>query len=328
MKSCFVISPISLPGTEVREHADDVFDFIIRPAAEKAGYNPVRADHEARPGTITEHMYDHILGDDLLIAILTGHNPNVFYEVAVAEAAARPLILLIADGQTIPFDISSRRVLQYDLKPRTLQKGTYSDSLLRSIKELEAAGGDNKVAFRPSLKPLGAGESTWRMVPRSRDVSREDYIGLVASARSFVRYQGLALFAYVKIAGFAEAIKAALARGVEMRVLLMHPDNPVLPHMVRDFSANYAENVRSEIRSGIEFWTKMASHGPLTVRLQTKGTMFGLLQQSDSQVISTPYSLARSTSESPTILAPAGTQYFNAMKEDYEWQWGRAEPSV
>ena len=118
MKSCFVISPIGLPGSEIREHADDVFDFIIKPAAEKAGYAPFRADHEARPGTITEQMYDHILGDDLLIAILTGHNPNVFYEIAVAEAAARPLILLIDKGQSIPFDISTRRMLQYDLKPR------------------------------------------------------------------------------------------------------------------------------------------------------------------------------------------------------------------
>jgi hypothetical protein len=157
MKSCFVISPIGLPGSEIREHADDVFDFIIKPAAEKAGYAAVRADHEARPGTITEQMYDHILGDDLLIAILTGHNPNVFYEVAVAEAAARPLILLIENGHDIPFDISARRVLQYDLKPRALNNGTHIDGLFRSITELETSGGNSKVPFRPSLKPLGAG---------------------------------------------------------------------------------------------------------------------------------------------------------------------------
>src|SRR5476651_739987 len=133
MKACFVISPISLPGSELREHADDVFDFIIKPATDKAGYTPIRADHEARPGTITEHMYDHILGDDLLIAVLTGHNPNVFYEVAVAEAAARPLILLIENGHSIPFDISTRRMLQYDLKPRALHDGTHIDGLFRSI---------------------------------------------------------------------------------------------------------------------------------------------------------------------------------------------------
>jgi hypothetical protein len=328
MKSCFVISGIGLPGSEVREHADDVFDFIIKPAAEKAGYVPVRADHEARPGTITEHMYDHILGDDLLIAILTGHNPNVFYEVAIAEAGARPLILLIENSEGIPFDISMRRVLQYDLKPRSLQNGTHVESLLRAIKELEGAGSDSKVPFRPSLKPLGAVDSLWSLVPRSRDVAREDCIGLVTSARSFVHYQGMSLFSYAKMLGFQDAAPAALTRGVEMRVLLMHPDNPVLAHMIRDFSANYVENIRAEIKSGIEFWTKMASHGPLTIRFQKNGTMSGLLQQSDLRAIYTQYSRARSTSECPTILAPAGTPFYDAMKEDGEWQWNRADAEV
>jgi hypothetical protein len=325
MKSCFVISPIGLPGSEIREHADDVFDFIVKPAAEKAGYAPVRADHEARPGTITEQMYDHILGDDLLIAILTGHNPNVFYEVAVAEAAARPLILLIENSHDIPFDISARRVLQYDLKPRTLHNGTHSDALFRSITELETSRASSKVPFRPSLKPLGSGEALWRLIPRSRDVPREDCIGLVTSARSFVRYQGLALFSYAKMIGFDEALRGALARGVEIRVLLMHPDNAALPHMMREFTTTYVENIRGEIRSGAEFWGSMASHGPLSVRFQKNGVMCGLLQQSDSRAIITQYSLARSTAECPTILAPAGTPLYDAMKEDYEWQWDRAD---
>jgi hypothetical protein len=328
MKSCFVISPIGPPGSEIREHADDVFDFIVKPAAEKAGYVPVRADHEARPGTITEQMYDHILGDDLLIAILTGHNPNVFYEVAVAESAARSLILLIENGHAIPFDISGRRVLKYDLKPRTLQNGTYVDSLYRSITELEVGGGNFKVPFRPSLKPLGAGEALWRLVPRSRDISREDCIGLVASARSFVRYQGLALFSYAKMITFEETVRAALARGVEIRVLLMHPDNAALPHMMREFTTNHVQNIRGEIKSGAEFWTKMASHGPLTLRFQKTGAMFTLLQQSDSRTILTPYSPARSTSECLTFLAPAGTPLYDAAKEDYEWQWDRADAAI
>jgi hypothetical protein len=329
MKSCFVISPISLPGTALREHADDVFDFIIKPATDKASYTPIRADHEARPGTITEHMYDHILGDDLLVAVLTGHNPNVFYEVAIAESAARPLILMIEQGQTIPFDISARRVLPYDLKPRALQTGTHVDALVRSIRELEADSGSvSKVPFRPTLKPLGAEESLWRLVPRSRDVSREDCIGLVTTAQSFVRYQGLSLFSYAKMIGFEEAARNALGRGVEMRVLLMHPDNTVLPHMIRDFAANHVENIRAEIKSGAEFWTKMATHGPLTIRFQTSGVMPGLLQQSDSRTIFTQYSPARPTSESATILTSVGTPFYDAMKQDFDWRWDRAEPPI
>ncbi len=328
MKSCFVISPIGVPGSDVREHADDVFDFIIRPAAEKAGYAPVRADHEARPGTITEQMYDHILGDDLLIAILTGHNPNVFYEIAVAEAAARPLILLIEDGQSVPFDISARRVLAYDLKPRPLITGAHVDNLFRTITELEASKGEAKVPFRPSLKPLGAGDALWRLVPRSRDVPREDCIGLISAARTFVHYQGLALFSFAKMIGAEDAIRAALGRKVEFQVLLMHPDNPALAQTIRGFAANYVDSVRAEIRSGAEFWQKMASHGPLTVRFQKSGAMFGLIQQNESRSIYTPYSTARSTSECPSILTPAGTPFYIAVKEDYDWQWDRAEASL
>ena len=31
-KKCFVISPIGPPDSEIREHADDVFEYIIKPA--------------------------------------------------------------------------------------------------------------------------------------------------------------------------------------------------------------------------------------------------------------------------------------------------------
>ena len=109
--NCFVISPIGSEGTDVREHANDVFDYIIKPACEAANIIAMRADHDSRPGMITDQMYGCILADDLIIGVLTFHNPNVFYEVAIAEAAARPLILMIEEGASIPFDIKDRRIL-------------------------------------------------------------------------------------------------------------------------------------------------------------------------------------------------------------------------
>ena len=85
MKTCFVISPIGNEASEVREHADDVFEYIIKPATERSGFRALRGDHESKPGVITEQMYDSILGDDLIVAVLTYFNPNVFYEIAIAE---------------------------------------------------------------------------------------------------------------------------------------------------------------------------------------------------------------------------------------------------
>ena len=70
-KTCFVISPIGKAGSEVREHADDVYDFIVQPALSAKGYKVSRGDHITRPGKISDQMYSSILDDDLLIAILT-----------------------------------------------------------------------------------------------------------------------------------------------------------------------------------------------------------------------------------------------------------------
>lgn len=89
-RRAFVISPIGPEGSATRDHANDVFEFIIAPALAEVGLEPARADHLAEPGRITEQMFDAILGDSLCIAVLSGQNPNVYYELAIAHAAARP----------------------------------------------------------------------------------------------------------------------------------------------------------------------------------------------------------------------------------------------
>jgi hypothetical protein len=50
-----------MEGSAIPEHADNVFDSIIRPATEKKGFKAIRADHDSAPGIITERMYDCIL---------------------------------------------------------------------------------------------------------------------------------------------------------------------------------------------------------------------------------------------------------------------------
>ena len=54
---------------------------------ETCGLATLRSDHLHEPGKITEQMYRELLGSDLSIAVLTGYNPNVFYELALAQAA-------------------------------------------------------------------------------------------------------------------------------------------------------------------------------------------------------------------------------------------------
>ncbi|GAA1306351.1 hypothetical protein GCM10009610_18710 [Pseudonocardia xinjiangensis] len=65
-------------------------------------------------GTITSQIIDGLLQSDLVIADLTDHNPNVFYELAIRHAVAKPFIQLIAEGQTLPFDIQGLRTIFLD----------------------------------------------------------------------------------------------------------------------------------------------------------------------------------------------------------------------
>ena len=55
------------------------------------------------------------------IALLTGYNPNVFYELAVAQCAGRPVIVMAEKGLELPFDIHDLRCVYYDFSPRPMR---------------------------------------------------------------------------------------------------------------------------------------------------------------------------------------------------------------
>lgn len=113
-KRLFIISPIGDPGSDTRIRADQVKKYIIDPIAEEMDYETCRADVISEPGRITDQIVERLINDDLVVADLTDHNPNVFYELAVRHAKGEPVVLLILRGQKIPFDVSAQRVIFYD----------------------------------------------------------------------------------------------------------------------------------------------------------------------------------------------------------------------
>lgn len=113
-KACFVIAPIGDEGSDTRLRSDQILRHIIEPVAAELGYSVTRADKICEPGVITSQVITHLLDDDLVVADLTDHNPNVFYELAVRHAVRKPIVQLIEDGQKIPFDVAANRTIQVD----------------------------------------------------------------------------------------------------------------------------------------------------------------------------------------------------------------------
>ena len=114
-KKCFVVSPIGDENSDVRKNADQLFNYIIKPVCEKCGFKAIRLDHENTPESIIQGILNCLDRYDLVIADLTGHNPNVFFEIGYRTAKGKPIIHLKRKGEKIPFDVSSVRTFEYEL---------------------------------------------------------------------------------------------------------------------------------------------------------------------------------------------------------------------
>lgn len=114
-KLCFVIAPIGSEGSDTRHRSNQILNHIIKPVAKDCGYDDViRADDISKPGMITNDIIQYLVDADLVVADLTDHNANVFYELALRHALRTPIVQLIAAGQAIPFDVAPSRTVQVD----------------------------------------------------------------------------------------------------------------------------------------------------------------------------------------------------------------------
>lgn len=113
---CFYITPIGDEGSDERKHADVFLSQIVEPAIDKLGLGlrVVRADHIDLPGLITAQVVEHVLRARLVVADLSFHNPNVFYELALRHATGKPTIHLCREADALPFDMKDVRTIRLD----------------------------------------------------------------------------------------------------------------------------------------------------------------------------------------------------------------------
>jgi hypothetical protein len=111
---CFYISPIGEDGSEHRQHADLFLGSIVEPTLEEFGLRVVRADKIGKPGMITAQIIEYVLKSKLVIADLSYHNPNVFYELCLRHVCRMPTVQIIRKADKIPFDLDQFRTIQID----------------------------------------------------------------------------------------------------------------------------------------------------------------------------------------------------------------------
>lgn len=107
LDTCFVMMPFG-------PWFDRYYKEIYAPAIKDAGFEPVRADELFNTGSVVEQIWDQIEKAKLLLADLSGKNPNVFYELGLSHAAKKPVIFTACDVSDVPFDLRHLRVIIYD----------------------------------------------------------------------------------------------------------------------------------------------------------------------------------------------------------------------
>ncbi|EPG9046189.1 hypothetical protein PGN83_15225 [Klebsiella aerogenes] len=142
-KTCFAIMPIADHPDYAPGHFNRVYNYLIKPACEKAGYKVIRADDAKASHMIMFDILKNIVECDMAICDLSSKNANVFYELGLRQAFNKKTIL-ITDGLTnTPFDITGFRYVKYSESLRV--DTTISDiaEISAMLKETDSASEDD-----------------------------------------------------------------------------------------------------------------------------------------------------------------------------------------
>ena len=159
-KMCFYITPIGEENSEFRQHSDLFLGSIVEPALDTIGLTVIRADKIDKPGTISRQVFEYVRRARIVIADLSYHNPNVFYELAIRHMLRKPVVQICRVGDMPPFDISQMRTIFidnssiYSLVPKLeTYRSEIANQVRRALENPDSS--DNPIAiYYPDLGDL------------------------------------------------------------------------------------------------------------------------------------------------------------------------------
>jgi len=154
-KECFIIMPISDQEGYEKGHFKQVYEDIFKPACQKAGYTPIRADEVTETDMIHVSILQKLIETPMAICDLTTRNPNVLFELGIRQAFDKPVVIVQEEGTPRIFDVSILRAYEYgkELKYRQVNKDQsgITEMLLGTQESSEKEGSVNSIIKLLSL---------------------------------------------------------------------------------------------------------------------------------------------------------------------------------
>ena len=115
---CFILMPFGDTSDVQKVYRDHV-----KPMLEsRCGLRCERANDIYGISGVMQSVWEGINRARLVLADLTGKNPNVFYELGIAHTLGKPVVILTQSMRFVPFDLRHLRCIVYEYKPRSITK--------------------------------------------------------------------------------------------------------------------------------------------------------------------------------------------------------------
>jgi hypothetical protein len=105
----FVVMPFGQPWSS------QVFTDLFKPAIEAANFVVSRGDTIVRVGDLGTNVWRSITQAGIVVGDVTVPNPNVYYELGLADALGKPTFLFKQVGSALPADVNGVHFYEYAL---------------------------------------------------------------------------------------------------------------------------------------------------------------------------------------------------------------------
>lgn len=329
-RTCLILCPGGESDGDLERHAGVVLKYIIQPALIDSSYAAHRAENAAEG--VSEAGVESILRDDLVIAVLTGRSPEVFYQVAVAQAAGRPLILMVESGKPLGIHPRGAPLIEYSVDTDSILSAENVQELNAAIKAFESDTPPVQQGFQPrKAMPRSAANSTGAtLLERGSDFSYDQKLAMMREASQRIDIFGVASASLAKHPDMAGLIRSRSGHDLQIRVLQAAPGNPGIGALIGTRDATRLTNVREEIDSACDAWKSLCNiEGvdlAISVRLAQDAIPLSYSVITEKAAITTPYRFSKAASESASVHALAGSRFHTAMIEEFDALWPTASP--
>lgn len=231
---CFIIMPISDVDGYPKGHFGHVYENIIYPSCEMAGYQAVRADEVKATNLIHLDILKNLIDAPIAICDLSSRNPNVLFELGIRQAFDKPVVLIQEAGTPKIFDIAPLRYLEYSKDMKYHDVLRIQKELKDAIEATAAADGEkgnvnsivkllalSKPAKIPDLKGDKEGLAFGMLQAEMREVRKLMEMTLHDRNRS-PRRSSISAIEYERISNTLEKLQATKRIPVPERIEQLH----------------------------------------------------------------------------------------------------------